>query len=219
MVSDPVRRPLVLLAFAMPDATQTSLEEMSIMKRNALLLRLWHATFGSPLRGLTHCSVCGRPTEFSADLGGLLDALHEDAQSVAMWNGCVVKPVNSRALLRALDMKDVAEQERALLLGCVEDGACVTKDSLDELRDVVSMQNQDAEMTCRIACAECGVVNDVDLDPAHFLWLAVKHCAASLLSDVHEIASTYGWAEDAVLAMSAVRREAYLERIGVEVLA
>ena len=49
------------------------------------------------------------------------------------------------------------------------------------------------------------------LDVARFLWLEIRHAARELLSDIHVLASHYGWAERDIASMSPLRRAAYLQ--------
>ena len=52
-----------------------------------------------------------------------------------------------------------------------------------------------------------------DFDIARFLWAETRRAAAHLLSEIHELASAYGWSEEAIAAMSAQRRSAYMEML------
>jgi hypothetical protein len=67
-----------------------------------------------------------------------------------------------------------------------------------------------AEITLQLTCPGCARSETIDLDIARFLWIEVRHAALRLLREVHELASAYGWTQDAILAMTAQRRSAYL---------
>jgi len=46
-----------------------------------------------------------------------------------------------------------------------------------------------------------------------FLWTEITSQARRLLHEVHLLATTYGWHEADILAMSAIRRQYYLEMV------
>ena len=51
------------------------------------------------------------------------------------------------------------------------------------------------------------------LDVPGLFWIELRSLARRLLSDVHELASRYGWSESEILGLSARRRRAYIERV------
>ncbi|HTR10470.1 MAG TPA: hypothetical protein VMJ11_28175 [Paraburkholderia sp.] len=68
-----------------------------------------------------------------------------------------------------------------------------------------------AELHCALRCPQCGHAADHELDLADFVWREARHAARRLLTDIHTLASHYGWSEAAIAAMSQARRDAYLE--------
>lgn len=63
------------------------------------------------------------------------------------------------------------------------------------------------------ACPACGAAVTAPFDVAAFLDAEMQARAGRLLDEVHLIASTYHWAEGAILALPVERRQAYLARI------
>jgi hypothetical protein len=68
----------------------------------------------------------------------------------------------------------------------------------------------DAELSVQLTCPDCGNGSELALDPVVFLWAELDDWAWRLLGEVHTLASSYGWDEDVILAMSPGRRSAYL---------
>lgn len=62
-------------------------------------------------------------------------------------------------------------------------------------------------------CPSCGAAVAAPFDVAAFVDAEMQARAQRLLDEVHLIASTYHWAEEAILAMPVERRQAYLARI------
>jgi hypothetical protein len=67
-----------------------------------------------------------------------------------------------------------------------------------------------AELTISMACPACEAVFGEPLDLAAFCWAEVEARAPRLLAEVDALASRYGWSEAEILALSRVRRDAYL---------
>ncbi len=63
-------------------------------------------------------------------------------------------------------------------------------------------------------CPSCGHAWSAGLDIAAYLWAEVDAWARRTLREVHALASAYGWSEGEILALSAARRQAYLDLIG-----
>jgi hypothetical protein len=64
-----------------------------------------------------------------------------------------------------------------------------------------------------VRCPECGVYWECELDVAEFVWVEIEAEALRVLRDVHTLASACGWHEADILAMSPLRRRAYLELV------
>jgi len=71
-----------------------------------------------------------------------------------------------------------------------------------------------AEIRLTFDCPVCGDAFEDDLDLPTFLWAEMAARAKRLLSEVHLLASAYGWSEAEILGLSPVRREFYLGMVG-----
>jgi hypothetical protein len=71
-----------------------------------------------------------------------------------------------------------------------------------------------ADTQIALACPECHHQWQTPLDPISYFWSEIQEWGHRILRDVHALASAYGWREVDVLALSAWRRQAYLELIG-----
>lgn len=69
-------------------------------------------------------------------------------------------------------------------------------------------------VTLTVQCAPCGHTWDAALDIVELLWTGVAARATALQREVHALATAYGWHEADILAMSATRRQGYLELVG-----
>ena len=71
-----------------------------------------------------------------------------------------------------------------------------------------------AEIALRLGCPCCAQDWTILFDVAEHLWQEVDAWARRLLSEVHVLASFYGWSEAEVLALPPRRRRFYLEAVG-----
>jgi hypothetical protein len=61
-----------------------------------------------------------------------------------------------------------------------------------------------------VHCPACELSATLPLDIGALLWAEIQERAAGLVRDVHVLASSYGWTEADVLALSPDRRASYL---------
>ena len=68
-----------------------------------------------------------------------------------------------------------------------------------------------AELSFALACPHCATPWTAALDLGELLWRKLRDAAERLLLDVDALARAYGWSEPEVLALSPLRRAAYLQ--------
>jgi hypothetical protein len=70
-----------------------------------------------------------------------------------------------------------------------------------------------ADIQLDLSCPACQHHWQAAFDVVAFLWNEIDSWAHRILSDIHVIASAYGWSEADILALSAARRQTYLDLI------
>lgn len=70
-----------------------------------------------------------------------------------------------------------------------------------------------ASVSFALDCPACGHAWDAPLDPGAALWRKVQAAAERLLQEIDLLARAYGWREADVLALSPLRRAAYLQLV------
>ena len=68
-----------------------------------------------------------------------------------------------------------------------------------------------AALLVSLACTACGEKWEVAFDPSSFLAEELGAEARRAMAEVASLARAYGWSEREILAMSAARRQGYLE--------
>jgi hypothetical protein len=232
-LSGPIQRGLAMLAAALPDWPADRLASLSIGRRDALLLRLREQTFGSQLACLVNCPDCGEALELALPVASLLlpetstvpDAYHTRSDG---WQIDFRLP-NSLDLLEITAQvhqgNDAAHLRNALLERCLlavtASDRVLDRPLADQLPPEITTQvlheMEDADPQAMIhfplTCPACQAVWEARFDVVSFLWVEVQAHARRLLQEVHLLALAYGWSEVDILAMSAQRRQIYLEML------
>ena len=215
-------RGLAVLRAGCPGLGHDHAAELSVAQRDHALLMLHVRSFGPNLTGTAECEACGERLEFvlpAAQVAASLQAA--EAGCSLMQDGLTLRLrlATSRDIMAIAAEADVETARQRLLDLCAETadagGAAVAIP--DALRGMVMERldalHEAAEVALALSCPGCGSRQTVQLDIASFLWVEIRHAAQRLLDDVHELAWAYGWSEAAILTMTPVRRQAYLERL------
>lgn len=107
--------------------------------------------------------------------------------------------------------------ERAVLTAVHEDAPVAVgglpSAVVDAIAKALARSDPLADVEVPIDCEACGTSWTRPFDIADYLWRELDGWAVALLTDVHVLASAYGWTEPTVLALSPTRRRHYLELI------
>jgi hypothetical protein len=191
-------------------------DDVPVGERDALLAELRERTFGASLEAVVSCPSCGELVE-----AGLAAADLRSEHTCPAGGPLELEVEGSRVRFRlptAADLVAVADApdrrhgrtlllERCLLEG--EPGPLVE----DAVSAAMAEADPGAWIELALTCPGCGERWSAPFDIVSFLWAEVEARARELVRHVHALASAYGWREDEVLALSAERREAYLELV------
>lgn len=234
----PNGRALLLHRTARPDADAASLPVLPVGEREADLFALRRALFGERMQVQLACSACGEDMEFDLDAGEFARSLGGRGGPVDRQGGAVDGGTSSAGSVvrvrqdgwdvefRLPGVADLtaaaraADPRRALLARClvsaVRDGTAVAAGDLPvpvqrRIAEAVEAADPGADVTLNVACPGCGEATRAELDIASYLWTELDAWARDLLLDVHLLATSYGWSEPEILALSPLRRRYYLE--------
>ncbi len=241
--ASPLHRALLLLALAWPEWSQEQLAQLPLGRRDALLLQLREGIFGPRLASVVDCPACGERLEFVLDssqlapdagLPQLPDAPPEpitvearlDDQALAI----TLRPPTSADLAGVLQEMgpeaDPGLARDALLRRCLLDvqpldeteAPAQLPQPLPEplvaaLSQALEAADPLADLRLDLTCPACEHAWQAPFDILGFLWQEIDDWAWRTLREVHLLARSYGWSEQAILAMSAWRRRIYLEMV------
>jgi hypothetical protein len=220
----PLDRALLLLAAGEPEADWGNLASLPLGRRDARLLALRDATFGPRLHGFEACPGCGESLEFALSTRDLLVETPQQKEWYSLSRGGYrirFRLPNSRDLAAMLRCSDPAAARLLLLERCVEPGRkgqSVPASSfpggvVEALEARMAELDPQAETLLNLNCPICSQRWQVMLDIGRFFWQELAAEARRLLREVHVLASAYGWGEAEILALSPVRRQAYLAQV------
>ncbi|MFY9553202.1 MAG: phage baseplate protein [Blastocatellia bacterium] len=224
---------LELLAAVSPDSSWDDLEKLSVGRRDAQLLTLREALFGSRLTAVALCPQCGQQLELGFDAAEIRVDRELSLEPLTVTTGGYVARFR---LPNSKDLETIGERDemqtdssamsRRLLSRCLLEiqnkGRRPAPETLRDLppaliADITAeMEKADpqANVELDLSCADCGHRWLSTFDIVSFLWSEIDNWAGRILREVCALSSAFGWRESDILAMSAQRRQLYLEMIG-----
>lgn len=227
----PVDRALTSLQVACPQVGWDTLAMLSIGQRDAYLLRLRERTFGTQMDSLATCPQCQEQLEFTLSTTDLIPANSPPPLSSTYdfhINDLYIqfRLPTSQDLAAVLPVKDssVARQQlvRHCLLQVEKQGQAVapeawveavSEEAIAQLNQQILEVDPQSEILLNLSCPACQHDWQVLFDIVAFFWAELAAKAQRLLLEVHHLARFYGWREADILAMSAIRRQYYLEQV------
>lgn len=217
---EPVARSLTLLGGAARHHGG-ELWELTVAQRDAELLALREASFGTALHGRAECSRCEVVLELTLDTRALGTALPSGSPELEFEGRTLRLRLPTGRDLQALQRADPPDPEAWLIERCVvsaEPEFAAPVELSSELRAAISeclgAHAPFSDVSVSMHCPACGHAETAYLDVGEFLWAEISAAARHLLVEVAELARAYGWREADILAMSAQRRHAYRELAG-----
>jgi hypothetical protein len=221
----PLQRIVILLTAAFPEMPPDSLLELCIGERDSLLLRLREMLFGPCLGNTTRCPQCGERIEWESKVADFFMPT-EVTESFELREAEYVlrfRPPNSLDIAAAIKVQDTEAAQRIILTHCVlhceYDGKKYAAEELPEpilhkLAEHIEQADPMAEIRLQLICPVCSHAWEAVFDIGSFLWVEINNWAERMLRTVHKLAAGYGWSEQAILALSPVRRQLYLGMLG-----
>ncbi|MBD2261421.1 phage baseplate protein [Pseudanabaena sp. FACHB-2040] len=237
--ASPVCRAMYLLAIAHPYHSWEALTQLSIGRRDALLLSLREQLFGPAIASVSHCPQCSEPLELNFSVA---DVRVLEGKAESEETSSLLPPLSSQdsfslkaddyavqfRLPNSLDLEavagcaDLAEAQQLLLEGCVlkaqyQGADCPVAElpqaAVDAIAKAMAEGDPQANVQIALSCPACSHQWSSTFDIVHFVWGELHAWAQRTLVEVHRLALAYGWREADILAMSPQRRQLYLEMV------
>jgi hypothetical protein len=198
--------------------------------RNSDLLMLRARLFGTLQMLRCNCAACGATTEFGVDCATLANELLPPSDSTGLHtldtDGFRVEfrvPLVADVRVAASRAQDADGFVRLLFERCVmrveHDGVACNPENLPaQVSEALSRRLEALEpgavVSFDLICPACQSRWSARMDCADVLWRELQSRAERVLLDVDLLARAYGWTEEQVLALSPIRRAAYLQLVG-----
>lgn len=226
-------RALTILEQIFPDHSRKELAKLPVGRRDELLFAARVQTFGRQFVCLVTCPACGERLEFTfaaEDLGIELYPRDENLRLSSEIRQLYKEGYNVEySLLTSEDLNNVCLQDKEPEILRIELArSCIYRAALtgcevpvEELPDLVIVALA-AEMDINdphgiiefdMNCPACKMTWQSLFDVARYYWNEIEVHARCLLREIHALARTYGWTEPETLALSASRRQIYLEMV------
>jgi hypothetical protein len=224
----PLDRALTILATAFPATPRETFATLSIGRRDSYLLGLRELTFGPQLNSYAECSQCQERLEFTLPVANLRVAetgttAEQPYELTVEDHRLSFRLPDSRDLAATVACKDTVSARQVLLERCVlqatrDDSPVPVRELpagvIERLAAQMAVCDPQAEIVLNLRCPACDHGWQVLFDIVTFFWAEIAAQAKRLLHEVHLLARAYAWAEADILAMSAWRRECYLNMVG-----
>jgi uncharacterized protein (UPF0212 family) len=214
-----VARGLALLELVHPGTSADALADLSIGRRDRMLLDLRELLFGRTMVGLIECPACGHTLETEVATGDVRAIPIDEPLAVSRSNyDLSLHLLNSRDQVAA-EKAGPEERGRVLLERCVASASFAGEPTpvgrlpaeiIEAAEDHIARLDPQADVQLALSCPACGHLWESAFDILSFLWIELGQWAARTLRDVHLLAAAYGWSERDILALSPVRRRHYI---------
>lgn len=214
----PLDRGALLYARACPGTPSEAIADLPLGEINARLLELRADWFGDRIEAHVDCEHCGERLGLAVDIRDLLRSSSGGGPREVAVGGQRFRPPTLRDLASVARERDTATAAQRLLERCqidtATDSVVMDLDAMRTIEDALEAADPQADMAFEVRCEACGRTGTAQLDPGELLWDEIAVHARSLLADVHQLASAYGWSEADILALAPERRAAYLAMVG-----
>ena len=223
----PAQRSLEILRCSLSDEDFSRICQAPLGHANRVLLRIRQHRFGSRFHVIDRCRHCAETIEFTIATEAMLEGLRppppEDRRTLRFQDWTLhLHPLCPLDWIEPMPDSSPEEHGRRLmartLLACDLNQTPAAPSDLPEpaWEAIARFQHEwdpAAEMLFQLRCPACQNSWESSLDPGAYLWLELAGQARILQTQVHTLASAYGWGESEILALSAKRRAAYVVRI------
>jgi hypothetical protein len=214
----PLERALRLFSAATGIAPDTA-AGWDLGSRDRVLATLLEGSAGPVAAACLDCAGCGERLDVPVELAAVpRSPIREPGARLRteVPGATVSFRLPTTEDVRAVHGLDPAEARWLLLERCLgpEAPAVASEEAALAVEAAMERACPGGAVEVVVGCPGCGATTTAALDVAVLLWAEIEARAVALLRDVHALALAYGWTEPDVLALSPVRRAAYLEMAG-----
>jgi hypothetical protein len=187
---------------------------LAVGDREALLLQVRAATFGTGLALVVDCPACGTTMDLALDVDDLLTPPPADPdRTVGCGEHLLRRPTGDDQLaVAAIALDDPAAATIGLLHRCVTQGDPATLLTADA---DATLDRADPQAACELAltCVECAAAFTSILDAGEILAREITASTRYFHESVHLLAAHYHWSYNEILELPLSRRRRFVELV------
>jgi hypothetical protein len=206
----------LLYACARPDAPAYAIPDLRLGEINARLLELRASWFGSRIEAHVDCRHCGERLGLTLAVQDLLRPAQPGEPEEVTVRGIRYRPPSLRDLAAVAGERDPSQAAHRLLAACLLEGGdtlAPDDEQLPEVEQALEELDPNSDLAFEVTCESCRERSIAQLDPGELLWDEINVRARTLLGEVHQLASAYGWSEREILSLTHERRASYLSMV------
>jgi hypothetical protein len=198
------------------DGAPCSAAELSASDRDGLLAALHRRLWGDRIVCSLECPGCKAMYDLSFELSMLQRQLMEQGEAAhTVQARCIVDAGGARFTLPGADEEEAAAERGldagvAQLLAAITGGEGVDAEALGQRMEALAPV-LDLELDTR--CAECGQPQLARFDIQSFLLQRLLDEREAVLSEVHTLATGYGWSLPDIVGLPRSLRRALVQRL------
>jgi hypothetical protein len=196
------------------DISPQLVASLAVGDREAALLHVQAATFGTQLALIVDCPACSAPLDLGLDVDDLLTKPIDNPQPhVKCGNHTLRRATGAdQRAVAATALDDPAAAAAALVQRCVMQGDPATLPT--EVAEA-ALERADPQATCEFAltCVECGAAFPSTLNGGELISRQLTYTATYLAESVHLLAAQYHWSYAEIIALPVTRRRRFAELV------
>ncbi len=222
----PIDQALLLLHAGAPDDSLQDLAKLHVGERDRRLLELRERTIGALFSCSVECPWCGEDLQFEFDTRQILQSpsasITEPLTATVEDLSVTFRLPNTEDLVEALSCSCIEDRRGQLLRRCIleirKDSSSlpvgrVSEAAIQKICQLMGSSDPQADVQFGVQCSSCNKIWQAPFDIGSFFWEEIAVRARRVLSEVHVLATAYGWSESDILEMSSARREFYLQMV------
>lgn len=210
------RRQAILLLAAYSGGDPAALAALPLGEADARLAELRQVLFGPRCDGRAACPSCGEAVEFGFAMRDVFQPVSTREQDATAIENVAVRLPTSADLLNAARARGKEEARERLLAAVTSPPlhGAASNGSEEEIARAIVELDPNSDVQLALCCPACAREWSAVFDIACWLVAELRSWSRRVLQEVHSLARAYGWSEAEILAMSATRRQSYLQLVG-----
>lgn len=210
----------VLAACAEPALEPEAIWALTLAARIGGLLAIWSQGEGAEaldIRLRCPSEGCGADLETALPVAALMELAREAERAPMLEDGGLTLRRPTGADQRLWRGGPLDDPEGAILASLMVEGA--VPEAVDERAALADRLAEFDPLSCfavTIQCPDCGVESTLPLDLEAELLGRMARVQDRLFAEIDILARRYGWTDEAILAMPALRRARYLRMVDSE---